>query len=262
MDCCRCGNNPSENVIEPNVQDFQAQPPIQPPLPLYPPHALVIPPVAAALPPPPVQGSRQRYPRAAQYQESYSPSSQPIYPNYGEGILDDNALGYTRQFIDEVMNPEGTNGVRALREIKKGVFVGDYIGNEVNQIVKEELVRTGEGGYLMELGFHEANENVLLWMDASDRENANILSSINNSCVKKDINVKFVKYYKNSTNGGIACLGAFATRDIKIHENIFFCADHTLIDILVPERYRKKCFCLGFQGEGANRQPVCQTIMP
>lgn len=261
MDCCRCGNNPNENVIEPNVQDIQAQPAVQPPLPL-PPLALVIQPVAAALPLPPVQGSRPRFPRRAQHQESYSPNSQPIYPNYGEGILDQGALGYTRQFIDNVMNPEGTNGVCALKEIKKGVFVGDYIGIEVDQIVKERLVRRGEGGYLMDLGFHEVDESVHYWMNASDRENANILSSINNSCVKEHINVEFVKYYKNGTNGGIACLGAFATRDIKRHENVFFCADHTLIDILVPERYRKKCFCLGFQGQGANRQPICETIMP
>ena len=72
----------------------------------------------------------------------------------------------------------------------------------------------------------------------------------------------FEKYYINGINGGIACLGAFTSRDIKEDEDLFFHAGHTLMNELVPVEYHIQCFCKGFKGVGVNKLPVCKTIMP
>jgi hypothetical protein len=245
MECCRCGSNPDENVVEPNVQVVQPALQIQPPS-----------------PPPPPDGTRTRLPRKAHYKGTYDPSSPPIYPNYGEGILHSGILVNVPQFKDKESNPQGTNGVCTKEAIMKNTFLGNYPGIEIDQTEKERLVHIGQGSYLMYLGIHEENDQFHYWLDASNRDNTNILSSINSSCVKEDINVYFEKYYINGTNGGIACLGAFTSRDIKKDEDLFFHAGHTLMNELVPVEYHIQCLCQGFKGVGVNRRPVCDTIMP
>ena len=71
------------------------------------------------------------------------------------------------------------------------------------------------------------------------------------------------KVLKNSLNntGGIAFIQAYTLKAIPPDTPVFIRFNHQMMNEVVPPQYRIQCFCKGFIGEGADRHPICTTLM-
>jgi hypothetical protein len=202
--------------------------------------------------------------RSTRFQGSFAPQDQTIYdapttPNLFHFFEED------LQFKDTISNPIGTRGLRTrhdVPEIPAETYIGDYTGTILRQQQKDARIANGQGGYIIELGFNDQEQNVYLWVDAREDDN-NILRLINNNCNDSKVNIYYRKEMINSTNntGGIACIRAYTSKAIPPGTQVFINFNHQLMHQVVPIQHRIQCFCQGFHGEGQNRYPRCPTYM-
>ena len=208
--------------------------------------------------------NRRASTRPNRFQGSYAPQDQPIYaapatPNIFHFFEED------LQFRDDISNRFGTRGLctrHDVPEIPEQTYIGDYTGEVLTQEQKDIRIANGEGGYIIELGFNEQQENVPLWIDARN-DNNNILRLINNNCDDSKVNIYYRKDLMNSTDntGGIACVRAYTSKAIPPGTPVYIHFNHQLMHEVVPRQYRIPCFCQGFRGVGQNRHPQCATYM-
>ena len=199
--------------------------------------------------------NRRASTRPTRFQGSFAPQDQAIYnapttPNLFDCFEEE------LQFKDSISNPIGTRGLRTrdnIAEIPAETYIGDYTGTILTQDQKDARIANGQGGYIIELGFNEQEQDVPLWIDARGHAN-NILRLINNNCNDSKVNIYYRKDLINSDNntGGIACIRAYISKAIPPGTQVFIRFNHQLMHQVVPNEHRIPCFCQGFRGVGQN----------